>query len=254
MNDRPIVREQSGRVAVLHMVHGRVNALDLRLCEALVDAFADVELGSAEAVVLTGSGSTFSAGVDLRRLLAGGPDYVRTFLPVLRRMFEAVALSPRPVVAAVNGHAIAGGFVLLAAADQAIAASGAGRAGVTELLVGLPFPTVALELVRLRAGMPLAARMAYTGATYPPAETRALGLVDELAEPERLLERAIELAGALAAAGPAFRLTKELLRRPLRDALAGDAAYEAAVDEFWRQEPALAAVRRYAEAVLDRRR
>ncbi|HXM56180.1 MAG TPA: enoyl-CoA hydratase/isomerase family protein, partial [Candidatus Dormibacteraeota bacterium] len=202
--ETPIAQERRGAVAVLRLTHGRANALDVELCEALTDALSAAEQDGAAAIVLTGGGGIFSAGVDLRRVLAGGADYLREFLPALRACFERLAFLERPVVAAVNGHAIAGGFVLLAAADQAVMAGGDGRIGVTELLVGVPFPTIALELVRLRAGTRQAAELAYRGLTCQAAEATSRGLVDEVVEPTALVDRAVELAAALAAAGPAF--------------------------------------------------
>ena len=139
-------------VAVLAMRHGKANALDTELCQALCGALDEAAAEGAAAVVLTGAGPVFSAGVDLKRVTAGREGYVAAFLPELRRAFTRLATFELPVVAAVNGHAIAGGFILFAAADWAVMAEGPGRVGVTELLVGVPFPAVALELLRLSAG------------------------------------------------------------------------------------------------------
>src|SRR5262245_6657115 len=129
-----IERTDEDGVAVLRLAHGRANAMDAELCDALTEAMA--QAASARAVVLTGTGGIFSAGVDLKRLLGGGRAYLDAFLPSWSRMFERVFFHPAPVVAAVNGHAIAGGCVLAAAADRRVMASDAGRIGVTELLVG----------------------------------------------------------------------------------------------------------------------
>ena len=90
----------------------------------------------------------FSAGVDLLKVVDGGAVYVRMFLPVFRRVFESLFDYPKPVVAAVNGHAIAGGCVLACAADHRVMAAGTARIGMPELLVGVALPTVALETVR----------------------------------------------------------------------------------------------------------
>jgi enoyl-CoA hydratase len=250
---RPIHIERSGQVATLKMRHGKANALDVVLCGALAAALDEVERDGAEAVVLTGTGSIFSAGVDLRQVLDGGAPYVRELLPALRQTFERLAFFERPLVAAVNGHAIAGGFILLAAADQAIMTTGTARAGVTELRVGVPFPTIALELLRLRVGDLEVARLAYRGTTLMSEQALARGLVDELAGPDRVLETAVRVASEMAAAGAAFRVTKRQIRRPLRQALAGDVEDDdARVDALWRDEAALAAMRRYAESVLGR--
>jgi enoyl-CoA hydratase len=127
-------------VAVLTMAHGKANALDIEFCDALAARFDDLHKADAKAVVLTGKAKIFSAGVDLKRLSAGGADYIRRFLPALHRLYEAVFFHPKPVVAAVNGHAIAGGCVLACCADRRLMARDAGRIGVTEILVGVPFP------------------------------------------------------------------------------------------------------------------
>ena len=99
-------------VAVLAIRHGKANALDTELCQALCGALDDAAADGAAAVVLTGAGTVFSAGVDLKRVTAGREGYVAAFLPELRHVFTRLATFELPVVAAVNGHAIAGGFIL----------------------------------------------------------------------------------------------------------------------------------------------
>ena len=101
-----------GSVAVVQLDHGKVNALDLELLTAISSTM--MELAEAPAVVLTGSGSVFCAGVDLHRIVDGGLDYVGEFLALLSTALLAVYDHPRPVVAAINGHALAGGCVLAA--------------------------------------------------------------------------------------------------------------------------------------------
>src|SRR5256885_1973138 len=147
-----IETERLGDITVLRLAHGKVNAIDLELAEAVTDAVQAAGVSGAHAVVLAGSGRAFSAGVDLRRVLDGGADYVATFVPALVDMFDAVFRTPIAVVAAVNGYAIAGGCILAASADHCVLARDAGRIGATELSVGVPFPTVALEIVRHACG------------------------------------------------------------------------------------------------------
>src|SRR5215831_4524590 len=123
-------------VAVLKIAHGKANALDLELCRHITGRLEELGTSSVEAVVLTGQGGIFSAGVDLLRALDADAAYLRGFLPTLRKLFDVTFFYPKPVVAAINGHAIAGGCVLACAADQRLMARGPGRIGVTELLVG----------------------------------------------------------------------------------------------------------------------
>src|SRR5258708_24895480 len=142
--------------------------MSMEFCEALTARFA--EISSARAVVMTASGRTFSAGVDLVRLLEGGAPYVGKFLPVLSNMFAAVFSHPAPVVAAINGHAIAGGCVLACAADKRLMARDGGRIGVTELLVGVPFPPAAMEIIRCAPPPPFFPHPIFSAPTYTPAE------------------------------------------------------------------------------------
>ena len=105
-------------IAVVAIRHGKANALDIELCDAIAQCFEKLRSSEARAVVVTGQGRMFSAGVDLLQVSSGGPDYVRGFLPALHRLYDAVFFHPKPVVAAINGHAIAGGCVLVCCADR----------------------------------------------------------------------------------------------------------------------------------------
>jgi enoyl-CoA hydratase len=102
------------------------------LCRDLVARFAGLGRGGHRAAVLTGHGPIFSAGVDLLRLRDGGPGYLEEFLPALSDAFLAVFRCPLPVVAAVNGHAVAGGCILVSACDRRVMNADHGRIGVTE--------------------------------------------------------------------------------------------------------------------------
>src|SRR5262249_50576216 len=131
--------EQSGKTLILHLAHGRANALDTEFCNAIASEFEKARTAPVDAVVVTGRGQIFSAGVDLLRVLDGGTAYLNGFLPALINLFETVFAYPKPVVAAINGHAIAGGCVLACAADYRVMAKGETRIGIPELRVGVPF-------------------------------------------------------------------------------------------------------------------
>src|SRR5262249_50525029 len=131
-----IERFQHEGILTLRLAHGKASALDVELLDALQHELDGVP-EDVRALVLTGTGSIFSAGVDLFRLTQEGADYVRRFLPLLSRLVRALFTFPRPVVAAANGHAIAGGCIIVLASDVRLMAEGTGRIGIPELLVGV---------------------------------------------------------------------------------------------------------------------
>jgi enoyl-CoA hydratase len=207
-----IERSQQEGVLTLRLAHGKVSALDVELLGALareLDGVAE----DVSAIVLTGSGSIFSAGVDLFRVTQGGACYVRQFLPLLSRFLRTLFTFPRPAVAAINGHAIAGGCVIALACDARLMAEGDGRIGLPELLVGVPFPPVAMEVVRFAIPTEKLQSLIYTGRTLLAREALGAGLIDEVAPPDVLPARAHKIARQLALIPPAtYRLTKQSLR------------------------------------------
>lgn len=251
----PIQLERIDQTVVLRMQHGKASAMDVELCEALSEAFEALDRPSCRAVVLTGTGSIFSAGVDLPRLLDAGQEYLDAFLPALSTMFEAVFRFPKPVVAAVNGHAIAGGCVLTCACDRRLMAAGRGRIGVPELLVGVPFPLVALEIMRFATPGQHFQELIYSGATHEPDEAARRGLVDEVVPADELEKRAVELAERMGEIpAESFRITKEQLRAPTLERLARDQrASDAEIAAAWASDEPRAAIARYVEQTLGRR-
>ncbi|MGW1073331.1 enoyl-CoA hydratase/isomerase family protein [Streptomyces sp. NPDC002537] len=200
-------------IALLTLRHGPVNALDLELLTAVPETLAAV--ADARAVVLTGSGRSFSAGVDLKRTADGGPRYVEKFLPALSHAMLTLFEHPKPVVAAVNGHALAGGCVLAAACD--IRLMSGGTIGLAELAAGVPFPTVPLEIMRHAVGPALDAMVLGAG-RLAPGQAASIGLVHEITEPDRLLAAALRRAEGLCAAPPdVYALSKHQLHRPARE-------------------------------------
>ncbi len=241
----------SGEVAVLRMAHGKANALDLELCNALTARLEECRQSPAKALVLTGTGRMFSAGVDLVRITSEGAPYVRAFLPALNRAVETLFSLLKPVVAAVNGHAIAGGCILACAADRRVMARDTGRIGIPELLVGVPFPVVPLEVMRFAVAPPHLQTLIHQGAVLPADDALGRGIVDAVVDADRLVEEAIAAARALAAIPPsAFALTKRLLREPVLERIHVGAALDALVQEAWASTEILDAIRAYVARTL----
>lgn len=244
---------RSGAVATVHMDHGPVNATDLELLEAIADAFGDLA-GDEEvaAVVLSGKPGAFSAGVDLRRILDEGDSYTRDFLDALTRAFLAPLRLTAPVVAAVTGHAIAGGAVLAAACDHAVLTDEPRtRVGLAELAVGVPFPTVAIEVMRRRLGTRLGEAV-WLAELYAPADALARGFVDEVVPAEQVVERATTIATRLAAAPAVTRqLTHEQLLRDVEDAMASRTSdWDGRVADAWCSDAGRAAIAAFVEQTL----
>lgn len=198
-------------IHILRLAHGKANAWDVELMQALSQELKAAH--DARAVIITATGSIFCAGVDLHRVLAGGPEYVEQFFPLLAGVVGELFELPLPVIVALNGHAIAGGAILAMAADYKLMAAGKGRFGIPELAVGVPFPAIPLEIVRFAVPPDRIQSLIYTANTLLPEEALAQGLVDEVVDVERLMPRALELAGQFATIDPrAFRAAKLGLR------------------------------------------
>ena len=208
--------ETSGEVAVLAMRAGKANAIGAAFLDRLSAQLDAVEASGARALVLTGEGRAFSAGLDLPELAAldrpGMERFIRRFSEVMLRVFAL----PLPVVAAINGHAIAGGCVLALQADVRLAAAGDLRIGLNEVQLGLGLPAVVLETLRCQVPPQALGPVALEGRLLAPEEARALGLVEAVVPPGGLLEAARVRAVALASLpGPAFRQIKDALRGPV---------------------------------------
>lgn len=240
---------EHGDTAVLTLAHGKANAFDAELSGALASRLDECRTSECRAVVIVGRGSIFSAGVDLLRVVSEGEPYVRRFLPLLSHAFETAFAFPKPLVAAVNGHAIAGGCILASAADRRLMARGSGRIGVPELLVGVPFPPVPLEILRFAAPSALVQSMIFQGSTFSADDAVTHGLADAVVDADRLLGEAIA-AAAMMASRPAgaFAITKRQLREPsLARMRSGREQFDAAVQDLWCAPSTLAAVQRHID-------
>ncbi|HRF09363.1 MAG TPA: enoyl-CoA hydratase/isomerase family protein [Xanthobacteraceae bacterium] len=212
-----------GGIAIVTLRRGKANALDVDFCKALKKEFRRLAKSDAKAVVLTSEGKIFSAGVDLPRAAAGGQKYLHALVVALDDMYEEIFLFPKPLVAAINGHAIAGGCVLACCADYRVLAADAGRMGVTELQVGVPFPPFAFEVLRATTSPMHFPKFTASGETFDTQGALANGFADEAVSADRLLPRAIEKARELAAIrAVAFRVNKLHTRATAKQILAKD--------------------------------
>lgn len=191
------------------------NALDAALVADLKAALAEAEADDAvRAVVLTGAGRVFSAGADLAALQAlqtAAPMANRADSQHLADLFAQIYAHPKPVLAKVNGHAIAGGCGLAAVCDFALAAEGA-KLGFTEVRIGF-VPAIVMVFVRRKLGETAARDLLLRGRLIGAAEAAALGLIHRAVPPEALDAEVDALAHELATetSATAVALTKQML-------------------------------------------
>src|SRR5215813_4771313 len=176
--------DHPGGVRLLTLDRPPANALDEALLADLGAALDEARTDDGvRALVLTGAGAFFSAGFDLaspRR-----DDAAATTMRALYRDTHVRLLEfPKPTVARLAGHAVAGGLVLVLACDYRLGREGDYRVGLNEVAIGASFPRVALEIVRLRLPHARASELLLGAALYPAAQAGRLGVVDELLPPD----------------------------------------------------------------------
>lgn len=204
-------------VSVLWMDDGRVNAIGPEFLEGFGPAFVEASAGR-RAVVVAGNAKAFCAGLDLKALVGMDGARVEALARGFARVFRLPLQHPRPVVAAVNGAAIAGGAVLALGCDLRVAAL-EGRMGVTEVPVGVPFPLPVLELVRHRLPLPEHAPALLQGLVREGEAQAAKGWAHHVVPRDEVVGAAVKLAAGLAASSPlAFAESKRMLNAPLVEA------------------------------------
>jgi len=202
-----------------------VNALDLDAILALEHAFAAAAQDAPRnGVVLTGGGQVFTAGVDTRAFASYESDQRHAMVLAITRMVARLLAIPSPAVAAVNGHALGGGFVLMLACDYRIAADiETTTLGMTEAQAGIPFPAGPLEVMRHELAPEMLRRLTLTSAVLSPRELLQARILDAVCALEDLKASSIASARSLAAQ-PGFRAVKRQIRGALAERAAALAA------------------------------
>ncbi|GGO20640.1 enoyl-CoA hydratase [Microbispora rosea subsp. aerata] len=211
MSERPVLTERRGNVLVVTINRpGARNAINTAAAEAIAAAMALLdEEPTLFAGVITGAGGTFCAGMDLKAFLAGE----RPSVPV--RGFAGIVESPpdKPIIAAVEGYALAGGFEIALACDLIVAAENA-KFGLPEVKRSLVAGGGGLMRLSERIPYYKAMEWALTGDLVDAARADEAGLINRLVPAGQALEAALELAGRIAANGPlAVRASKQIIMK-----------------------------------------
>jgi enoyl-CoA hydratase/carnithine racemase len=214
-----IKMSRTGRTAVLTLASDKVNALDREVVNEVI-AFVDLceqdpEIG---ALVVTGEGSLFSAGVNVKAILEHDKPHTEELLSALSTAVVSLFQCSKPTVAAINGSAIAGGCLLACACDQRLLADDA-RIGVTELRVGVAFPTFAIELLKHACGSK-AEQLLFDARLLDADEACRFGLAHQRLPRSELDAAAMAAAEELASFDArAYGLAKASIRRAALSAM-----------------------------------
>jgi enoyl-CoA hydratase len=193
------VDDRDGGVRLLTLDRPPANAEDESLLTDLSAALDDAaRRDTVRALVLTGAGKFFSGGFDLAAPRRDGAAAVAIGTLFRDTHLKLLAL-PKPTIALVNGHAIAGGMILALACDYRLGVDGDYKIGLNEVAIGSSFPRVAFEIVRLRLPHARAAELLLGAALYPASQAVRLGLVDELLPADTILATVLRRAARMGA-------------------------------------------------------
>jgi len=189
------------------------NALSVQLTEELLSAFDEIEGSPAQVLIVTGAGKAFCAGMDLDELQSlTGKTHEENVSDSTRiaRVYRRLYDFPKPTIAAVNGAALAGGTGLATMCDFTLAVPNA-KFGYTEVRIGF-VPAIVSSILVWQVGHKIARDLLLTGRIFDATEANRYGLVNEIVEPEQLMERAAQLAKELMQNSPSsLRVTKKLI-------------------------------------------
>lgn len=204
--------------AVVRMNTHKVNVQNDQFFGDLHKTFDRLEREFGELpVILTGQGDAFSAGIDFQYSFnifgSGNPEKIRDWYRAYRETNLRIFTYPRPTVAAVNGHAIAGGLITALDCDFRIAARKPAKFGLNEVPIGIPMPAAYVEIIKYALGDQVAALTTLRGKLYDLEEADRLGFFHEVVEPEQLIATAVRYARCIAPdCNTAYAMSKKALQ------------------------------------------
>jgi len=225
---------EHGSVAEIQMNRPPVNAMNLEFINELEKTHTRLCADGAKAIVVSGKAGLFSAGLDVPELLDQSRDMIVGFWESFFRLMNGLATSPVPVVAAITGHAPAGGAVLTLHCDYRVAARGEFVIGLNEVRVGLPVPPNILFMLETIVGARQAMLLASSGAMLSPEQAYEVGLVDELVAPDAVVGAAVGWAEKmLALPSAAMNTTRLAAKAGIIERARNNASYAATATDYW---------------------
>jgi enoyl-CoA hydratase/carnithine racemase len=211
MDSKLVSLEKNKNIAVIQLSHKTTNAISQELVEELAEVVGSVKADdSLRALVLTSANDKFfSIGFDIPSLLPLEQEQFSAFYRSFNQLCLDLYTFPKPTVAAIKGHAIAGGCVLALCCDVRVIADDRKLIGLNEVKLGVPVPYVADRILHVLIGARNAREVMELGEFYPPEDALRIGLVDFVQPQDQVLSKSLEQARLLSAApGEAFALVK----------------------------------------------
>ena len=213
--------EQSEGTAIVRIARGKVNALNGEAVARLRETFESLAAkDDVRSVILTGTGNFFSFGWDVPELYGYSRQDFAVFVGEFTSLYSYLFRYPKPLVAALNGHTVAGGCMLAIACDARLMITGRARIALNEITFGAGVFAGSTEILRSVVGTRNASEFLLTGAMYSAEEARSIGLVDEVTTDADLLDRAKAAAARYGQDAVAFRQLKKLVRGELWERIA----------------------------------
>lgn len=229
-----IFRTDRDGISKVIIRRGKVNAFNDTVIDELSRTFGELALdASIRAIILTGTGKFFSFGFDIPQFLGYDKERFTRYLINFTGLYREIFLNPKPVVAALNGHTIAGACMVATSCDCRVMVSGKARISLNEINFGSSVFAGSVEMLKLLVGHRMAETVLLSGSMYSAEEALRMGLVDQVASEEELEAEADRVAREYAAKDPeAFRSIKGLLRREVAERM--ERAECASIEEFVR--------------------
>ncbi len=231
-----LLRSVSGNVATLTLNRGKVNPINEAMTEELSACLRELsEDPEIKAIIITGNPVFFSFGLDIPEFLSYSKEDFTRFVGKFAELYTQLFVLNKPVVAALSGHTIAGGFMLATACDYRIMVTGKSKMSLNEITFGSSLFPGSAEMLKYCVGERKAEIIAITGAMYSAEEAHAMGLVDGICEPSGLPGEAEKAANGLVSLyGPAFVSIKKLLRTDTAESMRiKDERYRQEMIDIW---------------------
>jgi Delta3-Delta2-enoyl-CoA isomerase len=234
-----ILKSVEGNIAKITLNRGKVNPINEALTEELLAAFEEAKTDPAvRAVILTGRDKFFSFGLDIPEFLSyPKADFIR-FVTKFAGLYTYIFSFPKPVIAALNGHTVAGGCMLASACDYRVMVSGKSKISLNEINFGSSLFPGSAVMLNYCVGARNAEIIAYTGAMFSAEEAKKMGLVDEVVGEDIIMDAAMKAATDFSRRyGPAFESIKMLLRTDTaREMKEKDELYRDEMVNIWYSE------------------